>query len=115
MESAKRMEVEEKSNGLEKTIKKNCLYIYDLLAVLKEKQSYDVLSVGLSDLIKEMEELSKTIKVDDNIYEIEYFLCGDWKFLASVFCGIGAANREFKLRVIRQTANAGLTVSGNKE
>jgi hypothetical protein len=47
----------------------------------------------LSDLINEMEE-SKTIKVDDNIYEIEYFLGGDWKFLASV-CGIGAANADY--------------------
>lgn len=63
-----------------------------LLAILKEKESYHVLSVGLSDLIKEMEE-SKTIKVD-NIYEIEYFLGGDWKFLASV-CGIGAPNADY--------------------
>ena len=64
-----------------------------LLAVIKEKESYDVLSVGLSDLTKEMEQL-KEFKVDGNIYKIEYFLGGDWKFLASV-CGIGAANADY--------------------
>ena len=36
----------------------------------------------------------KEIFVDDNIYHLEYFLGGYWKFLACV-CGIGAANAEY--------------------
>ena len=47
------------------------------------------MSVGLSDLTIQLKEL----KVDGNIYKIEYFLGGDWKFFASV-CGIGAANAD---------------------
>ncbi|CAB4036244.1 Hypothetical predicted protein, partial [Paramuricea clavata] len=57
---------------------------------LKEKECYDVLSVGLLDLIKEMEE-SKTIKVDNNIYEIEYSLGGDWTFWASDWTSLAFA------------------------
>ena len=39
-----------------------------------------------------MEDL-KEITVNDNKYNIEYFLGGDWKFLAAV-CGLGPANQE---------------------
>ena len=64
-----------------------------LLAIVKEKESYDILSVGLPDLAKEMEQL-KEIKAEGSIYKIEYFFGGDWKFLASV-CGVGAANGDY--------------------
>ena len=64
-----------------------------LLAIVKEKESYDILSVGLPDLAREMEQL-KEIKAEGSIYKIEYFLGRDWKFLASV-CGIGAANGDY--------------------
>ena len=64
-----------------------------LLAVLKVKESYENLSEGLSDLIKEIEQ-TKTVKLGDISYQLEYFLGGDWKFLASV-CGIGGANADF--------------------
>ena len=36
----------------------------------------------------------KEITVNSHKYSIEYFLGGDWKFLACV-CGLGAANQNF--------------------
>ena len=51
------------------------------------------MSKGLSESVKEMEQI-KTIEIGDNSYQLEYFLGGDWKFLASV-CGIGGANADF--------------------
>ena len=64
-----------------------------LLAVIKASESYETLSTSLSDLIKEMEQLNE-VHVDNNIYPLEYFLGGNWKFLACV-CGIGAANADY--------------------
>lgn len=64
-----------------------------LLAVIKAKESYETLSQSLSDIIKEMEKMGE-INVDGNIYHLEYFLGGDWKFLACV-CGIGGANADY--------------------
>ena len=51
-----------------------------LIAVLKEKENYDVLQAGLLDLINEMEE-TKTVKVGGNVYKIEYFLGGSFWLL----------------------------------
>ena len=50
------------------------------------------LAESLADIIKEMQDL-KNILVDDKTFDFEYFLGGDWKFLACV-CGIDAANAE---------------------
>ena len=64
-----------------------------ILAIIKEAESYDTLSTSISDLVAEMQPL-KEISVDDVKYNLEYFLGGDWKFLACV-CGIGAANADY--------------------
>ena len=40
-----------------------------------------------------MSKLNK-VTIDDKTYNIEYFLSGDWKFLACV-CGLGAANQDY--------------------
>ena len=64
-----------------------------LLAVIKAKESYETLAESLKDLIKEMELLTE-ITLDNITYPLEYFLGGDWKFLASV-CGIGGASADY--------------------
>lgn len=63
------------------------------LAILKEPENYDSLSKGLEDLRKEVENL-KSIEVDGRRYELEYYLGGDWKFLALV-TGIDSAKSNF--------------------
>lgn len=64
-----------------------------LLAVIRTSESYDTLANSLADLIEEMKNLEE-IDVDNSTYYFEYFLGGDWKFLACV-CGIGAANADY--------------------
>ena len=64
-----------------------------VLAIIKTTENYDNLKESLADLIKEMSNL-KEITVKNQKYGIEYFLGGDWKFLACV-CGLGAANQNF--------------------
>ncbi|CAB4030476.1 Hypothetical predicted protein [Paramuricea clavata] len=64
-----------------------------LLAVIKTKEIYDTLAESLSNIIEEMEQ-TKSINVDGTTYDLEYFLGGDWKFLACV-CGIGGANANY--------------------
>ncbi|CAB4010906.1 Hypothetical predicted protein, partial [Paramuricea clavata] len=61
-----------------------------ILAVIKTSESYDTLAESLADIITKMQDLQK-ISVDDKTFDFEYFLGGDWKFLACV-CGVGAAN-----------------------
>lgn len=63
-----------------------------VLAILKTTESYDNLDDSLSDLTAEMTKLSK-VKVGGKHYNTEYFLGGDWKFLACA-CGLGAANQD---------------------
>ena len=63
------------------------------LAILKATESYNELRTGLSDLTEEMEEMQQ-IEHQGKTIEIEYFLAGDWKFLALV-TGIGAANSNY--------------------
>ena len=64
-----------------------------ILAIIKTTESYENLQESLSDLRNEM-ELLKIITVNNCKYNIEYFLGGDWKFLACV-CGLGAANQDY--------------------
>ncbi|CAB4002224.1 Hypothetical predicted protein [Paramuricea clavata] len=61
-----------------------------ILAVIKASESYDTLAESLADIITKMQDLQK-ISADDKTFDFEYFLGGDWKFLACV-CGIGAGN-----------------------
>ena len=63
-----------------------------ILAVFKQPKSYDCLKVALEDIIKKVEEL-KEVQVDGNKFKIDYYLGGDWKFLAMV-TGIDAASRK---------------------
>ena len=63
------------------------------LVIVKCKEDYHSLKVALSDLICELQECF-TILVDGFNYKIQFFLGGDWKFLATV-CGLGAATSEF--------------------
>ena len=64
-----------------------------VLAVFKTPENYTHLKKALEDVIKDVERL-KQIKVDDEIFEVEYFLGGDWKFLASI-TGIDAASSTY--------------------
>ncbi len=51
------------------------------LAIIKEPENYDSLFNALGDLRQEVASL-KRIQVEGQVYDIEYFLGGDWKFLA---------------------------------
>ena len=64
-----------------------------VLAILKTKENYDSIRISLEDLRKEMDDLKEITTVNEKKYNIEYFLGGDWKFLATV-CGLGPANQE---------------------
>jgi hypothetical protein len=64
-----------------------------ILAVIKTTESYENLRESLADLIDELSKL-KEITVDGMNYKIEYFLGGDWTFLALV-CGLGKANEDY--------------------
>ena len=55
-----------------------------VLAIIKTTENYDNLKESLANLNNEM----------SNLKEIEYFLGGDWKFLACV-SGLRAANQNF--------------------
>ena len=63
-----------------------------ILAVIKAGESHETLAGSLSDLITEMQDL-KDISLDNEQFYFEFFLGGDWKFLACM-CGIGAANAD---------------------
>ena len=64
-----------------------------VLTIIKTTENYDNLKESLADLNNEMSNL-KEITVNSHKYSIEYFLGGDWKFLACV-CGLGATNQNF--------------------
>ena len=64
-----------------------------VIAIIKTKDDYEGIRVSLQDLRTEMKELT-SVNVKGKTYHLEYFLGGDWKFLATV-CGIGPANHEF--------------------
>ena len=64
-----------------------------VLAIIKTKDDYSAIKESLKDSREEMMNLSN-ITIKRKIYHLEYFLGGDWKFLATV-CGIGPANHEF--------------------
>ena len=63
------------------------------IAVLKVKEDYENIKSELSDIINEVENL-KFIVFNGIHYYIDWYLGGDWKFLAMV-CGIGNAISEF--------------------
>ena len=60
-----------------------------VVAIIKEPEDYKKLAESLSDIRRDVESL-KYFKVGTECFDIEWFLGGDWKFLACV-CGLGAA------------------------
>ena len=60
-----------------------------LVAIIKVTENYDKLAIALADIRKDVESL-KHVSVGTDCFEIEWFLGGDWKFLACI-CGLGAA------------------------
>lgn len=64
-----------------------------ILAILKTTENYENLQESLCDLRNEMQSLTN-ITVNNHTHNIEYFLGGDWKFLACV-CGLRAANQDY--------------------
>ena len=63
------------------------------LVVLKESEDYDSMKIGLSDLRKEVKSL-ESITVGEHTFAIEYFMGGDWKFLAMA-TGLDSASSTF--------------------
>lgn len=59
------------------------------IAILKVSENYDDLAAALQDILEEAKDL-EVVTIEDRVFKIEYFLGGDWKFLACV-CGIEAA------------------------
>ena len=62
-------------------------------ALLKEPEKYEFLQKGLEDLRNEVERLTEIV-VDGETYQIDYYLGGDWKFLACI-TGIDSAHSQF--------------------
>ena len=64
-----------------------------VIAVIKTKDDYESIRESVAELREEMRNLNE-ITVNQKTFNIEYFLGGDWKFLATV-CGIGQANQDY--------------------
>ena len=63
------------------------------VAILKVAEDYDDLAAGLEDIINEATDL-EVLTVNEKVFKLQYFLGGDWKFLA-VVCGLEAATSEY--------------------
>ena len=63
------------------------------IAIIKGTEDYDTLKTALSDLSKEIEELT-TMTINHVTYTIEYHQCADLKFLAMV-CGVYSATATY--------------------
>ena len=62
------------------------------VCIVRGNEDYNSLSICLRDIINELEDIEKSgIKINQNQYSINFYLGGDWKFLA-MSCGIDAAN-----------------------
>jgi len=61
-----------------------------VLALINTTEDYEHLEDAVSELAAEIQK-TNAIKINDTTFEIEYFLSGDWKFLA-ICLGIKAAN-----------------------
>lgn len=59
------------------------------IAIFKESESYSSMKLCLQDIAKDVKEL-ESITIGSHRFDIEYFLGGDWKFLAMV-TGIDSA------------------------
>ena len=63
------------------------------LAILKVPEKYDELHSGLQNIVSEACDLQALV-VSGRTVKLQYFLGGDWKFLALV-CGLDAANSTY--------------------
>ena len=59
------------------------------IAILKESKNYEAMKLGLKDIIHEVESIQQ-IAVYDLNFDVQFYLGGDWKFLATA-TGIDAA------------------------
>ena len=63
-----------------------------ILVIAKCEENYDSLSLALTDIVNEVEELQKSgIEVEGVLYHADFYLGGDWKFLALI-TGINSAS-----------------------
>lgn len=65
------------------------------LALLKELEKYESLQRSLDNLQNKVEKLTEIV-VDGETYQIDYYLGGDWKFLACI-TGIDSARSLEKI------------------
>ena len=63
------------------------------VAIIKEPESYEALKPALEDIIKEV-ETTQSLCINKTTYSLEYYLGGDWKFLAMA-TGIDSASSEY--------------------
>ena len=64
-----------------------------VLAIFKTPEKYNFVKNALEDIIRDVERL-KEIRIGQDTFSIEYYLGGDWKFLAAV-TGIDAASSTY--------------------
>ena len=63
------------------------------IAIIKETESYNSLKLALQNIIEDVQTLT-SITINGYSYSIEYYLGGDWKFLAMV-TGIDSASSNY--------------------
>ena len=61
------------------------------IAIFKESENYGAMKVYLADIIQQVKELESGISVLDKKFYLEFYLGGDWKFLAMI-SGIDSAS-----------------------
>lgn len=65
------------------------------VCLLKESENYDQLKAGLQDVFDDIKKITDDgISIQSTNYTIQFYLGGDWKFLACV-CGLEAANSDY--------------------
>jgi len=64
-----------------------------VFAILKTTEGYDEILAGLQDICDEARDI-EVISIDQKVYQVTWFLGGDWKFLALV-CGLDNASSNF--------------------
>ena len=77
------------------------------VAIWKDTESYETYKLALSDIVAEIQALT-TITISDHTFDVQYYLGGDWKFLAMctgvdsatstyacIWCHCPAAERHF--------------------
>ena len=63
------------------------------IAIVKEAESYEALKPALQDIIMDVQTVT-SLTINETTYSIEYYLGGNWKFLAMV-TGIDSASCQY--------------------